>query len=430
MSRLAFALVLLVVFTGCDSHLSQEEFEASTDPLELSVDVLNPQGLARDTLRLSVTGVNTTDSLYVPEVLLDGERVAHSRRRVNARTWHVGIYVSHLDGPHSATVQALDGVSTVAGRDTLRVQREATATVTARVQQTLWQRLVTGTSAYESNAQDVFTDARGDLWVRLSDYRSSFWSSPDGTDFRQRRSGFERFIGSERDTAWIEYNTAGSGGQSFLARVDLATGQNVDAYQVIYNGTLAAGDSHQGAFMGIYQGNQNLVHLRDGIVTFVEEGPYAFAADLGDLADFLITRDGTHWLATYRSGVFWNRGSGWERAEGPGAEQAIDLEEGPGGEVWVMNRSAAGCTVHAWEGGLWRERASFAQDGNGSCGVFAVGASGGVWRGRTDGYAERHKSGVLDRRYNTDAVEDIVVSGETVWMGTGYGVYQIRDYEE
>ena len=221
-----------------------------------------------------MTGLNARGTLVVPVLRLDGERVPVRETRVDARTVDLAIYVSELEGSHTVSVDARETVREVVGRDTLWATREATGEGRPTIARTYWRRLVTGTSAYESNVSDVFADARGDLWVRLSAYRSSFWSSPDGQSFSRRRSGFERFIASEGDTAWIEYNTAGSGGQVFLAQVDLATGQTVDEYQVIYNHSLATGASGGGRFHGVYQDRRYLMEIRGGIVTFVEGGAY------------------------------------------------------------------------------------------------------------------------------------------------------------
>jgi hypothetical protein len=428
MRHLLSVLAIAASLSACDSQLTQEEFEQTVPALELSVEAVGTSNPVRDSLRVRVTGLNTTELLRPGLAWIDGERVEIEWSRVDPRTVYVSADVSELSGTHTFLIEASDYVVEGAGPDSLVAGRTATATFRPVIERTITPRLVTGTSAYESDVSDVFHDPRGALWVRISDYRSSFWSSPDGTSFTRRRYGFERFIGSEGDTAWIEYTPESQQG-TFLARVDLATGQSVASYQVVNNGRLLTGASYGGEFYGIYQDRQNLVHVRDGAVRFLTDGPYAYRSSAFTLRDYHVSPDGVHWLATTDRGVLRNDGAGWASTSGLPSTTAFWVSGGPGGTVWSAVEDATRCMVGEWVGGRWDLRATFGRDGNGDCGVFAVGATGGVWRGTTDAWIVRSKGGVVDRRYPSEAVTAIDIVGRKVWVGTGYGLREVLDHE-
>lgn len=434
MRALLCALVLGSVLTACDSQDSttvQEEFEQNIPALELSLETIGPAHPVRDTLRVRVTGTNTAEVLHVQRAQIDGERVDIVENRLDSRTVDIAMYVSERSGPLNLVVEASDTFSAPALGDTLRASRAASASIQPVIEQTFTRRLVVGPDAYRSDVSDVFHDTRGALWVRIDGYRSSLWSSYDGTSFTRHRSGFEDFVAYEGDTAWIEHSEypLGQASPVYLEQVDLVTGESIAEHRVYYGYTLHTGAAHDGAFYGIDWDRRNVMHVGEEYVEADPDPPYRLHASGYTLLDYHISPDGTHWLATAGRGVLRNVGAGWESTPGLDSEDAVALVEGPGGSVWTLAADLERCVVHEWAGEAWNERVVLDRDGNRSCGVFAVGETGGVWRGTTDGVITRHKGGDIDRRYRTDGVTTMRVVGRTLWVGTGYGLREILDHE-
>lgn len=434
MRALLCTLVLGSVLVACDSQDAisiQEEFEQNIPSLELALETVGPAHPVRDTLRVRVTGANTTEVLYVQRAQIDGERVDIVKNRVDARTVDIAIYVSERAGPLDLVVEASDTFSAPALGDTLRASRAASAAIQPVVEQTFTRRLVVGPDAYRSDVSNVFHNTRETLWVRIDGYRSSFWSSYDGASFTRHRSGFEDFVAYEGDTAWIEYSEypLDQLNPVYLERIDLVTGERVAEHRVYYGNTLYTGAAHNGVFYGIDGGRRNVMHVGEEYVEAVPGPPYRLQASGYTLLDYHISPDGTHWLATAGRGVLRNAGAGWESTPGLASEDAIALAAGPRGSVWTLAADIERCVVQEWVGEAWTERAVLDRDGNRSCGVFAVGQSGGVWRGTTDGVITRHKDGNVDRQYRTDGVTTMHAVGRTLWVGTGYGLREILDYE-
>lgn len=427
MRPLVVFFVLSSVFLACDSQTVEDEPGQDASSLELGVDVVGSSAPVRDTLHVRVTGLNTTERLYLRGVRLNGEEVAYERSRVDDRTVDFAVYVSERGGTLRLAVEAEDEIVGDLGSETVIYPREARIELDVEVERTLYRRLVTGTSAYESDVSDVFHDTEGTLWVRLDGYRSSFWSSQDGDSFQRRRSGFERFLGFEDDTAWIEHT--GDFNSKYLVQVDLATGETVAEHRVYLDAGLYTGTSHDGEFFGIHGGRHGIMHIGDEYVELIFDGPYQDPPSAGTLLDYHITPDGVHWLATTGRGVMRNAGAGWEDTAGLASETAIALAEGPGASIWSMAVTGDRCVVAEWEGSAWAERAAFEKDENNSCGEFAVGPTGGVWRGDTYSWIVRSKDGVIDRRYRSEAVTTMLTLGRTIWVGTGYGLREILDYE-
>jgi hypothetical protein len=429
-------LALGGLLVGCDAEdpfETQQEFEQNAPPLELAIETVGPANPVRDTLRVRVTGTNTTDTLRVQRAHIDGERVSIVKTRVDARTVDIATYVSERDGPLDLAVEASDTYFEVIRGDTLFLSRAASTSIQPVVEQTITRRLVVGPDAFRSDVSDVFHDARGHLWVRIAGYRSSFWSSPDGASFTRRRSGFEDFMAYEGDTAWIEATYPDQFNAIYLERVDLSTGESVAEHRVYYDdslyGGLYAGAAHDGAFYGIDGNRRNVMHIGEEYVEAVPDPPYRLQASGYTLLDYHISPDATHWLATAGRGVLRNAGAGWESTAGLASEDAIALAAGPEGSVWTLAVDGDRCVVQMWTGQAWDERVVLGRDGNRDCGVFAVGETGGVWRGTTDGEIVRYKGGRVDRRYQTYGVTSMLAFGRTLWVGTGYGLREILDHE-
>ena len=430
MRRLAVSSLVLftAVLGACDSVTPEErqmELEASVPPLQISVEVLSASPV-RDTLRVRVTGENSETGLGSVRGMLGGERVVASPPQDGALEYVAS--VSELDGTFTFSVEVRDTVTGVVDGDTLYVDRLATASLPVEIEQTLWRRGVSSPSPDESDVIAVYPGVGGELWVHLSEFPSSFWSSADGVAFVKRSTGFDRYLDSDGEVAWVEHRTAAGGGQTYLHRVDLATGETAAAYRVFYDDGLQAGAGFGEAFYGIHQSRQHLMRIEGERVEFIESGPYEYDSAPTSLLDYHISPDGVHWLATSDRGVLRNDGAGWQPTSGLGSNAASGVGGTLDGQVFALASPAGGpCTVATWTGSGWAEQASYPPSSSG-CGTVALSTPGRMWVGAPDGHIVRYVGGVADRRYR-GAASDVLVQGSTVWAATSDGLIEIDDYD-
>lgn len=430
MRRLVVSCLVLfaVVLGACDSvtpEERQEEFEASVPPLQISVEVLSASPV-RDTLRVRVTSDNSETGIASVQGTLGEERVVASPPQDGVLEYVAS--VSELDGTLAFAVEVRDTFIEVVDGDTLYADRLATASLQVEIEQTLWRRGVSSPSPYESDVSAVYSGVSGELWVHLSEFPSSFWSSADGVSFVKRSTGFDRYLDSDGEVAWVEHRTAAGGGQTYLHRVDLATGETGKAYRVFYDDGLQAGAGFGEAFYGIHQSRQHLMRIEGERVAFIESGPYEYDSVPPSLLGYHISPDGVHWLATADRGVLRNDGTGWQSTSGLGSDAASLVGGTPDGQVFALAAPTGGlCAVATWTGSGWAEQASFPPSSSG-CGTVALSTPGRMWVGAPDGHIVRYVGGVADRRYR-GAASDLLVQGSTVWAATNDGLIEIDDYD-